>query len=108
MDALRIELDEATTPRVLMVKGEIDLGTADELRAALDRALADDPKLVVDLRGVTFIDAAGVRAFLGAAALLNGSGPLRVVNAQRLAWVLGLVGLTDIASIELDADSHGR
>jgi anti-anti-sigma factor len=107
MDALTIDLDDASNPRVLTLGGEIDLATADELRAVLDRALADDPDVVVDLRAVTFIDAAGIRAFLGAASVLNGSGPLRIVNAPRLAWMFELVGLGDLDTIEID-DGHGR
>ena len=108
MDALRIHLDAATTPRVLALAGEIDLATADELRTVLDRTFADDPDVVVDLGGVTFIDAAGIRAFLGAAAVLNGSGPLRVVNARRLAWMLDLVGLAELETIVIDDGGHGR
>jgi anti-anti-sigma factor len=101
MDALSARLDDATAPPVLVVEGEIDLANADELRALLDRTLRDVPELTVDLGGVRFLGAAGVRVFLGAAARLNGTGPLRIVNGGRLAWVLALVGLDGLDTIEI-------
>jgi anti-anti-sigma factor len=100
MEALRIQLDGSTTPPMLKIDGEIDLATTDELGAALDRALATAPDVVVDLEGVTFIGAAGVRVFITAAAALNGSGPLRFVNARRLAWLLDVTGLAKVDTIE--------
>jgi anti-sigma B factor antagonist len=101
MEVLQIHLDHAHDPPVLEVSGEIDMATADELRQQLGRALADDPRLVVDLGGVTFMGAAGIRVFLRAASGLNGSGPLRFVNAERLAWLLDVVGLKPVESISI-------
>ena len=105
MEALTIVVDDTVSPRVLRIDGEIDMATVDQLRAALGRALADDPTTVVDLGGVTFLGAEGMRVFLGAASELNGSGPLRFVHAQRLAWLLDLVGLNTVTTVEIcDAD----
>ena len=101
MEALRIHLDGSTTPPLLKIDGEIDLATTDELGATLEHALADAPNLMVDLEGVTFLGADGVRVFLGAASTLNGSGPLRFVNARRLAWLLDVIGLKAIDTIEI-------
>ena len=101
MKALRIRLDDSITPPVLQIEGEIDLATTDELRAELERALEDAPTLVVDLEGVSFLGVAGVRVFLGAAAALDGAGPLRFVNAQRLAWLLDVIGLHAVDTIEI-------
>ena len=92
MENLRVRLDDSTTPPVLKIEGEIDLATTDDLGATLDRVLTDTPDVMVDLEGVTFLGVAGVRVFLGAAATLNGAGPLRFVNAQRLAWLLDEIG----------------
>jgi len=101
MHTFRVRLDDTTDPPVLHIQGEIDLATTDELRAELDRALEDAPTLVVDLEGVTFLGVAGVRVFLGAAATLDGAGPLRFVNAQRLAWLLDVIGLHAVDTIEI-------
>jgi anti-anti-sigma factor len=99
MELLTIRLDDTQTPPRLEIDGEIDLATVDTLRTELARVLADVPTVVVDLDGVTFMGAAAVRVFLGAATALNGSGPLRFVNAERLAWLLDLVGLKTVESI---------
>jgi hypothetical protein len=46
---------------------------------------------------------------LAAASTLNGSGPLRFVRAQRLAWLLDVVGLGTLRTIEIcDAGERGR
>ena len=101
MENLTVRLDDSTTPPVLKIEGEIDLATTDDLGAALERVLTDTPDVVVDLEGVTFIGVAGVRVCLGAAAALNGAGPLRFVNAPRLAWLLDVIGLQAVDTIEI-------
>jgi anti-sigma B factor antagonist len=107
MDLLNIEMVEGDPP-VLQVRGEIDLLTADQLRTALEEAMATDPRVAVDMGGVTFFDAAGLRVVLQVAATRNGAGPLVLLNAPRVAWVLDLVGLSDSAAVVLqdggDAD----
>ena len=98
MELLKTELVRGD-PSVLQVDGEVDISTADQLRRALEDALATDPGVVIDMAGVTFFDAAGLRVVLTMAASLNGSGPLKLVNASRVARVLELVGLRDLTSI---------
>jgi anti-anti-sigma factor len=100
MELLELHLEPGSPP-VLHVQGEIDLATADELRAALEEALSADPALVLDLAGVTFIDLIGLRAVLEPAASLNGQGPLSIVNAPVLTRLLTLVHLSAIPSIAI-------
>jgi anti-sigma B factor antagonist len=88
-------------PLVLKLDGEIDISTAGQLRAALEEAIAADPGVVVDMGGVSFFDAAGLRVVLEVAESLNGSGPLTLVNAARVARLLELVGLHDLPHLEL-------
>jgi anti-sigma B factor antagonist len=84
---------------VLQLDGEIDMSTAEELRTALEKALSADPTVVVDMTGVTFCDAAGLRVLLQAAASLNGAGPLTLLNASRVKHLLEIVGLSDLSCI---------
>ena len=83
------------SPPVLHVRGELDMATADALRFALKRALTDDPAVLIDMSDVTFVDVAGVRVILEAAARRNGDGPLRLIHAERVAWLLELIGLDE-------------
>ena len=108
MDLLRTEFAKGD-PSVLHLEGEIDISTSDQLRAALADALVVDPHVVIDMTGVTFFDASGLRVVLEAAASLDGSSPITLLNARRVARVLELVGLGDLPSIVIrDGDSRGR
>jgi anti-anti-sigma factor len=105
MELLKTELVGGNPP-VLQIVGEIDLSTVEDLRTALDDAQATDPAVVVDMSGVTFIDAVGLHAVLSVAGDRNGAGPLQLVNAPRVAWLLDVVGLTDLASIVVSGEGE--
>lgn len=60
---LRVERDERGASRVTL-RGELDLGTAAQLEQALAEAGGD---VLIDLRGLTFMDSTGVRVLLEAA-----------------------------------------
>jgi anti-sigma B factor antagonist len=109
MELLKTEFIEGD-PAVLQVDGEIDLSTADQLRTALQEALATNPKVVVDMAGVTFCDASGLRVVLQVAASRDGAGPLKLLNAPRVARILELLGLSESTSIMIrdGSDEHGR
>lgn len=98
MEILKTRVIEGD-PLVLEVEGEMDVSTADELRAAMEQALSSSTNVVVDMAGVTFCDAGGLRAVLEVAAALNGAGPLTLLNASRVQWLLDLVGLSESPSI---------
>ena len=51
---------------VVAPAGELDLGTVEELRAAMDRRPPDSEALVLDLRGLTFFDTSGMRLIVQA------------------------------------------
>ena len=101
MELLRIATVEGEPP-VLQVEGEIDISTAEDLQMALDAALSANPNLVIDMAGVTFFDAAGIRVVLRVASSRNGAGPLTLVNAAHIKRVLELVGLGGLPCIVFD------
>lgn len=64
--AFTVALEAATTPRRLVVAGELDLLTAPLLERSVQRVLrlgAD--RVYLDLRRVEFVDVAGLRSLLG-------------------------------------------
>lgn len=87
----------------LRLAGELDLGTAAELNAAIDRLVAEGQReLLVDLTELTFCDSTGIAAFVRgdnrAAAV---GGWLRVTGATgRVARVLQVTGLADVLRYE--------
>jgi anti-sigma B factor antagonist len=62
--------------------GELDIFTAPQLKTALEQAgLERDDELVLDLRGLTFVDSSGLAGILGAheRALKEGREPVRLL-----------------------------
>jgi anti-anti-sigma factor len=104
---LKIEFIDGDPSR-LQVDGEVDLSSADILRTALEEAVTVDPSVLIDMAGVTFIDGVGLQAVLQVAATRNGAGPLVLVNAPRVEWLLDLVGLREASAIVVRDDGGPR
>jgi anti-sigma B factor antagonist len=73
-----IVVDSDGAESVVRVEGELDLATAGELWAAVERAVGDGGRLVFDLSRVTFIDSSGLGVLIRAHQLLDGHGRLVV------------------------------
>ena len=89
----------------LRLAGELDLSSAPELNAVIDRLHGEGRhRLLVDLADLSFCDSAGMAAFVrgdnhGSAA----GGWLRLTGASgRVARVLGISGLGEILRYEHD------
>jgi anti-anti-sigma factor len=80
---------------VVVLDGEIDLGTAPTLRAALDARSPAGVVQVVDLRGVTYLDSAGLSVLYDHAAHLH----LLVAPASIVATVVEITGLVDATRV---------
>jgi len=78
---------------VVVPEGEIDLATIDVLQAELDGAAGESERVVLDLRGVTFIDSAGVRLVLEAMRALPAFAV--VPGGPEVSRVFRLVGLDE-------------
>ena len=91
----------ATT--VVAVQGELDLNSADELRAALDTdEAANGSRLIVDLVGTTLIDSTALGLIAGAAKSLSrtGGGVTVVANDPRVVRIFRLTGLDQKIPVE--------
>jgi anti-anti-sigma factor len=63
--ALEISVDGGDDRALLRLEGELDLASAERLEDALRGAEAGRPELlVIDLRGLAFIDSSGLRLLL--------------------------------------------
>lgn len=61
----RSEVTSAGSQTTVCVHGEFDLATEPQFSATAAQAVANDPgSLVIDLRGLTFMDSTGIRALL--------------------------------------------
>ncbi|MFJ6530566.1 STAS domain-containing protein [Streptomyces longwoodensis] len=81
--------------RVLSPAGEIDYTNAETLRQALDVTGITRPRIVVDLRQVTFMDSTGVNILIAAyQAVTAAEGWIRLAApTQAVLRVLQLVGI---------------
>lgn len=62
MDVVTNTADQIAT---VLVRGEIDIATIDELRACIDKARRSMPEAIdLDLRGVTFMGCSGINLLM--------------------------------------------
>jgi anti-anti-sigma factor len=95
----QIEQTEAEGRTVLTLRGELDLASAPELEAATLPVVRDGGHVVIDLRGLQFIDSSGVRVLVaGHAAARRSGGGVTVVRAAAdspVDRVIAIAGIDD-------------
>ncbi|MFE1002278.1 STAS domain-containing protein [Streptomyces mutabilis] len=81
--------------RVVSLAGEIDHDSGDTLRRALDACDTPRPRIVVDLRQVTFMDSSGINIFIAAHRTVSEAGGwLRLAApGEAVMRTLSLVGV---------------
>jgi anti-sigma B factor antagonist len=87
---------------VLTVTGELDLRTSPELEERLSRAFDAGAELVIlDLRGIEFMDSTGLRVLLSAHQHAHESGRrfALVRGADQVERVLTLTGVRDLLTV---------
>jgi len=88
---------------VLELTGEIDLSTTDQLRSAVEEALAATPAqpIVLDFSGVTFCDSQGLSTLLALSRRATAAGTtLALVNVgDFLVRLLDITGLRSALSV---------
>ena len=101
MHDLRVELTRSADTSTLLLVGEVDLRSQGVLDDAVTRAM-ETPRVVVDLRGVTFLDSTGISSFLQArqdarsrgVAISFLPGPSSVMQRLRIAGADEVLGLS--------------
>ena len=92
-------------PVCLRLAGELDMSTAPELNAVIDRLAADGARqFLIDLSGLTFCDSTGIAAFVRGDNRASAQGGwLRVTGATgRVERVLQVTGLAEVLRYEAD------
>lgn len=93
---LSVEAREDEARTLLVVEGELDLGSAPRLEEALKQAQDSGPPLiVVDLRSLEFMDMAGLRVLVAAHQQAERAGR-RVVLANVRGAVRRVLELTNV------------
>ncbi len=90
------------------LSGELDLSTADALRALLAALPADGGAVVLDLADLSFMDSTGLHLFEQYARTRNGGKSLVLENVPaNIRRLLEITGMDQSPHIELRADRHG-
>jgi anti-anti-sigma factor len=84
------------------VRGELDSGTADELLEVVRGVTAGEPKLTLDLTGMTFIDSAGTRALIVIERLADEQGIALVVKPppEQVTELLRMAGIAERVELQ--------
>ncbi|MFI5890896.1 STAS domain-containing protein [Actinoplanes sp. NPDC051513] len=101
-DEIVTSLDTDRDATTVSLRGEVDVLTVDQVRVALEEALAARPReIVVDLRELTFIDSTGLGALIfgfqrarDTGIRFRLSGPSRPVHQ-----ILALSGLLEVVEV---------
>ncbi|MFB7874560.1 MULTISPECIES: STAS domain-containing protein [unclassified Nocardia] len=82
---------------ILTVRGEVDMASAPQLQAALEKAREGGKTLVVDMTQVGFLGSAGLSALL----IVSKGAPqqLRVVASREVARPIELTGLDKLLAV---------
>jgi anti-sigma B factor antagonist len=97
--------------RTLVLSGEVDLLAASDLREEIRRLCAEKPAaLVLDLRRVTFMDSAGLRATISAYELCRkgGYGFSVIPGPRQVQRLFELTGLASILGFQHDGQRPAR
>ncbi|MEU0004256.1 STAS domain-containing protein [Streptomyces sp. NPDC006314] len=89
--------------RVLTLTGEIDHHTGEQLRQALDVSDSVRPRIVADMRQVTFMDSSGINILIAAHhTLTEAGGWLRLAApAESVLRTLQIVGIDELIPCRL-------
>ena len=93
---------ERAAGRTLVVRGELDLATADDLRRELHAVVAESHSpAYVDLSGVTFFDSSSIAVLIDAHHLAtdHASGMVIVSPSPACRRVFDILGLEDVLDI---------
>lgn len=89
---------------VVVVAGEVDASSVDELRSAVVDALSARPAIVIDLAGVTFMDSSGLGVLTNALNQVDEQGGKLSLRSPSSS-VTRLLEITGLAERFLGTDS---
>ena len=100
-----IEVEEQERAALVRLMGEIDLAAVEALETTLLPLEGRFPTVILDLRGVSFLDSTGLRAIVSADARARKGGfELKIVRGpEQVQKLLYLAGLDRILPL-VDAD----
>ncbi len=101
---MNIQFIETTSVLTIKLKGELDQHSADEARVLIDKKNKNENfnKLVIDLKGLDFIDSSGIGFVIGRYKVIRKrKGEIEIVNAgKKIRKILDMSGIGKIIKIK--------
>jgi anti-sigma B factor antagonist len=106
MTALAIAVDRRDAATLVVLRGDLDLATAPELRECLVGVIEKGARIVIDLESVTFLDSAGLGILVGGLKRARtAGGELELVCSSRdVLKPLEITGLDRVFTIHSGRD----
>ena len=106
MDDFSISSERNAQAIIVIVSGRVDSYTAGSLDSELDKLLNENNRLILDLKGLTYLSSAGVRAIVRAfqRAQKSGGGVKLAALPAQVVEVLQTVGMTERLQIYPSVD----
>ena len=103
--AIGVEHGEAAT--LVVLRGDLDLSTASELRECLVKVIDQGARVVIDLEAVDFLDSAGLGILVGGLkrARTHGGELELVCTSQDVLKPLEITGLDRVFTIHAGRDA---
>jgi anti-sigma B factor antagonist len=107
MTDLAIEVERGDAGTLVVLRGDLDLATAPELRECLVKVIDEGARIVVDLERVDFLDSAGLGILVGGLKRARtGGGELELICTSReVLKPLEITGLDRVFTIHPGRDS---
>jgi anti-sigma B factor antagonist len=108
---LSVDISRNERGVVVHVRGEIDMASAPQLEAAIDRAREDRPEqLDLDLAEVDFIDISGLRVLINAYQRANKQGERLILQraSPPVRRLLALSSVSELIPVAEDAEDPPR
>jgi len=98
---LELESRPSSDATIVVVRGEIDMATAPQVRDVLNQLVdAGAARIVLDCRGLDFLDSSGIGVLIAVSKRLGDDGKLRIEAPQaHVRKVLELTGVIDHVEI---------
>jgi anti-anti-sigma factor len=95
---------------VVVVRGDIDMATADQFRTALGTAMAISARVEIDLRETTFMDSSGLAVLVSAHRGLDHARDAIILRdpTPMIRRVLEVSGIRALVGVQPDGDGARR
>jgi anti-anti-sigma factor len=101
---MAFEMSRHGDGRTIIVAGELDIDTRDQLEAGFAKLALADEDVRMDLSGVTFIDSTGLGALVGLTRRMSGVSQIILVDpSEAVTRLLALTGVDEMGVFRIEA-----